>query len=119
MIDRILGGNPDVSAFNSLYKKSSFPPSYSLFVPDDSSLETLHPVELSYLETHFGRHDRANLINRHVCKDVLYTKDLIKGGNVSSLEGESIHYREDTGDLLVDDAKVTKSDIVAKNGRHP
>jgi hypothetical protein len=119
MIDWILGSNPPVSIFNSLSKKSSFPSSYSLFVPDDSSFETLHPVELSYLETHFGRRDRENLISRHVCKDVLYAKDLIKGGNVSSLEGENIHYREVSGDILVDDANITESDIVAKNGRHP
>jgi len=118
MIDWILGSNEDVSTFNSLYKKSSFPSSYSLFVPDNSSFETLHPVELSYLETHFGRHDRANLISRHACNDVLYTKDLTKGGKVSSLEGENIHYRHEDGDILVDDANITESDIVAKDGSH-
>jgi uncharacterized surface protein with fasciclin (FAS1) repeats len=118
MIDWILGSNPDVSTFNSLFKKSSFPSSYSLFVPDNSSFETLHPVELSYLETHFGQHDRANLIRRHACNDVLYAKDLIKGGKVSSLEGENIHYRAENGDILVDDANITESDIVARNGNH-
>jgi uncharacterized surface protein with fasciclin (FAS1) repeats len=118
IIDWILGSNPDVSTFNSLFKKSSFPSSYSLFVPDNSSFETLHPVELSYLETHFGRHDRMNLISRHACNDVLYAKDLIKGGKASSLEGENIHYREENGDILVDGANITESDIVAKNGNH-
>lgn len=74
---------------------------------------------MAYLETHFGRHDRANLINRHACMDVLYINDLKKGGNASSLEGEKIHYGEDAGDILVDGANVTDSDIVAKNGNPP
>ena len=117
-LDWNLENSPNLLTFNSLYKKSPFPSSHSLFVPDNSSFEALHPVELSYLETHFGRHDRANLIGRHVCEDILYTQDLKKGGKVSSLEGEYIRYREDTGDILIDDANVTESDFVSRNGSH-
>lgn len=119
IIDWIMRNNPNLTTFNSLFKMSSFPSSYSLFVPDNTSYETLHPLELAYLETHSGRHDRANLINRHACIDVLYAKDLKKGGNISSLEGEKLYYREDTGDILIDGANVTESDIVAKNGNFP
>ena len=113
-----LASNPNLSIFNSLYQKSPFPSSYSLFAPDNASFKALHPVELSYLETHFGRHDRANLISRHACADILYAKDIKEGGKVSSLEGEIIHYREDTDHLVVDDANITESDILAKNGNN-
>lgn len=53
---------------------------------------------------------------RHACNPVLYRKDLRKGGNVSSLEGEKIHYVWDTNDTLIDKANVTQADIVARNG---
>ena len=94
----------------------SLPTTYSIFVPDDTSFEELHPVELSYLKTRFAKLDRTDFLERHACHGVLYAKDLIKGGKVSSLEGESIHYKTSDGDILVDNANITQADIVARNG---
>lgn len=105
-----------MSTFNSLYKGSSFPSVYSIFVPDDTSFEELHPVEISYLKTRFAKHDRTDFLERHACHDVLYAKDLLKGGKVSSLEGETIHYKTNDSDILVDNVNVTQRDIVARNG---
>ena len=105
-----------MSTFNSLYKGLRLPSTYSIFVPDDTSFEELHPVEVSYLKTRFGKHDRTDFLGRHACHDVLYAKDLVKGGNVSSLEGETIHYKTNGSDILIDNSNVTQPDIVARNG---
>jgi uncharacterized surface protein with fasciclin (FAS1) repeats len=95
----------------------AFPKTFSLFVPDDASFDALHHVELSYLKTRFARQDRENLLYRHASKDILYTKNLRKGGNVSSLEGDKLFYKQNKEDLLVDGANITQTDIVARNGR--
>ena len=116
MVDSILGKLDSVSTFNSLFDETAFPQAYSIFVPDDDSFDELHPVELSYLKTKFGHHDRENLLYRHASRDILYGKDLKKGGNVSSLEGEKLYYKSDKHDLLVDGVNITQTDIVARNG---
>jgi uncharacterized surface protein with fasciclin (FAS1) repeats len=103
--------------YNSLHKlKDKFPSTYSLFVPDNSAFHVLHPVELAYLKTHFGRHDRKDLIHRHASKEILYNQNLKQGGNVSSLEGQRIYYKKQGNHTIVDNATITQSDIVARNG---
>jgi uncharacterized surface protein with fasciclin (FAS1) repeats len=87
-------------------------------VPNNTALDILHPVELSYLETTFGKRDRESLLLRHASLPVLYTKHLNKGGNVSSLEGEKIRYNLNDTDIFVDNANITQADIVARNGIH-
>jgi uncharacterized surface protein with fasciclin (FAS1) repeats len=120
MVESILGDLNSVSTFNSLFDGTAFPKTYSIFVPDDTSFDALQPIELSYLKTRFAHHDREHLLYRHASKDILYTKNLRKGGNVSSLEGEKLFYKQGKEDLLVDDANITQTDIVARNGRtHP
>ena len=116
ILDSILEETPSAKIFNSLYKDESFPFSYSLFLPDDSSFDVLHPVELSYLKTQHGSQDRTNLVMRHACKSVLYRKNLLKGGNVSSFEGEKFQYKRDSDDVIIDNSNVTQPDIVAQNG---
>lgn len=116
MAESIIERTGSVSTFNSLYKGTSLPSTYSIFVPDDTSFEELHPVELLYLKTQFGKQDRTDFLERHACHDVLYAKDLMKGGKVLSLEGETIHYKTDDNEILIDDANVTQADIVARNG---
>ena len=108
-----------MSKFSSLYKGTGFPSTYSIFIPDDTSFEELHPVELSYLKTRFAERDRTDLLGRHACHDILYSKDLMKAGKVASLEGETIHYKMDESDILVDNANITQGDIVARNGIPP
>jgi uncharacterized surface protein with fasciclin (FAS1) repeats len=114
--DSILGELANATTFNALFNGKSFPSVFSLFVPEDSSFDVLHPIELSYLKTRFGGDDRMNLLMRHACRPVLYRKDLLKGGNVSSLEGEKFYYKKDSNDAVVDKSNVTQADIVARNG---
>lgn len=102
--------------FNTLFKDTQFPHEYSLFVPDDSSFSTLHPVELSYLKTKFGDQDRTSLLHRHASKSILYDKDLTKIKNTTSLQGEKIHFKSTESHILVDNATLTTPDIVARNG---
>lgn len=116
MAESIIAERKSLSKFNSLYRAEKFPSSYSIFAPEDSCFDVLHPVELSYLKTRFAHQDRSNLLFRHACQDILYTKDLRKGGTISSLEGERLHYKLEEGNLLIDGANITTSDVVARNG---
>ena len=106
----------ELSTFNALYKHEDMPTTYSIFVPDDHSFKALHPVELAYLKTRFGQHDKRNLLMNHACQPILYRKDLNKGGNVSSIEGELLRYDRDENSTLIEGANVTHPDIVARNG---
>lgn len=108
-----------VSTFNGFLKDTSFPRRYSLFVPDDSSFHVLHPVELSYLKTKFGKADCTNLLYRHASKDILYGKVLKEGGNTTSLEGEKIYFKTKGSQILIDNVKLTHPDIVSTNGFSP
>ena len=115
-LETILGELSDVSTFHSLLEDVNFPSTYSIFVPANIAFQKLHPVELSYLKTLFGLHDRNNLLHRHATKEILYSKHLKKGGNTTSLEGETLHFKQSDDDILIDFANVTESDIVARNG---
>ena len=105
-----------MSTYTSLLKDVELPLTYSVFLPENTAFDVLHPVELSYLQTRFGRNDRAHLLHRHVAKEILYRKNLKKGGTTYSLEGEKIRYELSDGDILVDGANITQGDIVARNG---
>ena|SRR5436305_1611610 len=110
----------DLSIFQELFFKEPIsPPSYSLFVPDNSAFEILHPAELSYLKTPFAKQDRINLVRRHASTNITYVKNLVLGGSIPSLEGERIHYKQREDDIFVDGANITQTDIVARNGISP
>jgi len=122
----IVGSNLDniksASTFNTLFKDTSFPREYSLFVPDDSSFDALHPVEISYLKSKFGEKDRTALVLRHTSKEILYRKNFQErgnatGGNTTSLEGEKIHFTSNNSQIKIDKATLTYPDIVCNNGR--
>ena len=115
-LDRNLEKTQSLSEFNSLFKNKAFPATYSLFVPEDSAFKVFHPVELSYLKTRFGAEDRTNLISRHATKGVLYVNDLEENGTCPSIEGEIIRFRSKNGSLLVNNANITRRDVVARNG---
>src|SRR5579859_2204801 len=110
----------DLSTFQELFSKEQIlPPSYSLFVPDNSAFEILHPAELSYLKTPFAKQDRINLVHRHASTNITYVKNLVLGGSIPSLEGERMHYKQREEDIFVDGANITQTDIVARNGNLP
>jgi len=109
------------STFNTLFKDTSFPREYSLFVPDDSSFDILHPVEISYLKTKFGEQDRTALLHRHTSEEILYRKNFQErgnatGGNTTSLEGEKINFTTNNSQIRIDNATLTHPDIVCNNG---
>ena len=124
----IVGSNLDKmkssSTFNTLFRDTSFPREYSLFVPDDSSFDILHPVEISYLKTKFGEQDRTALLHRHTSKEILYRKNFqghsnATGGNTTSLEGEKISFTSNNSQIRIDNATLTHPDIVCNNGGSP
>lgn len=107
----------DLSTFQELFfKETILPPSYSIFVPDNSAFDILHPAELSYLKTPFAKQDRINLVHRHASTNITYVKNLVLGGSIPSLEGEIMHYKQREEDIFVDGANITQKDIVARNG---
>jgi Fasciclin domain len=109
----------EISIFQELFKQTALPSSYSIFVPDNSAFEVLHPAELSYLRTSFGKQDRTHLVHRHASNNITYLKNLANGGSIPSLEGERLHYKQREKDIFVDGANITQPDIVARNGPSP
>jgi uncharacterized surface protein with fasciclin (FAS1) repeats len=116
IVESIIENTTSLSTFNSLFMQKTFPNFYSLFVPDDSSFDVLHRVELSYLKTRFGEEDRSALLFRHASRNITYGQDLKQGSKIPSLQGEDIHCTLRDHDILVDGANVTQRDIVARNG---
>ena len=115
-IETMVEKNKELSSFETLFKTLSFPRTYSLFAPDNNAFDTLHPLEVSYLQTRFGQQDRAELVFRHATDKIMYLQDFKTGGNATSLQGEPLTFSKHNKTILVDGANITHTNIVARNG---
>lgn len=115
-VENILEDTPDVSIIHSLLQGVDFPRTYSMFAAANTAFDVLHPMELSYLQTRFAQQDREKLLWRHTTKEILYSPHLKKGGNTTSIEGETIQYGYVDDEILIDSANVTVQNVVARNG---
>jgi len=89
---------------------------FTLFAPTSNAIKKLDDVQIRYLRHDLGRNDLAITFHHHIHSGTLYIKDIHRGTNsVSTLEGQDLTVTLDDK-LLVDNAEVKTSDILASNG---
>jgi uncharacterized surface protein with fasciclin (FAS1) repeats len=89
------------------------PGPYTVFAPTDAAFAKIPKADLDALLS-----DKAKLtevLTYHVVPGKVMAKD-VKPGAVETVEGSSITVKADGGKVMVNNATVTKTDIVADNG---
>jgi uncharacterized surface protein with fasciclin (FAS1) repeats len=89
------------------------PGPYTVFAPTDAAFAKIPKADLDALLS-----DKAKLtevLTYHVVPGKVMAKD-VKPGAVETVEGSYVTVKADGGKVMVNDATVTKTDIVADNG---
>jgi uncharacterized surface protein with fasciclin (FAS1) repeats len=89
------------------------PGPFTVFAPTDAAFAKIPKADLEALLS-----DKAKLtrvLTYHVVPGQVMAKD-VKPGQVKTAEGQSLTVKADGGKVTVDNATVTKTDIVADNG---
>ena len=87
---------------------------YTLFAPTDEAFAKIPKATLNAL-----LQDKAKLkkvLLYHVVKGKVMAAQAAQLDSAETVEGQPISIRSQGGDVLINNAKVTKTDIVARNG---
>ncbi|KAG0086977.1 hypothetical protein BGZ93_011229 [Podila epicladia] len=89
---------------------------FTVFAPTGGALQKLNEIQVQYLKHPEGHHDLKITFHHHIHSGTLYKHDIPMGStSVSTLEGQDLMvYLDDK--LLVDNAEVEQTDILASNG---
>lgn len=89
---------------------------FTLFAPTSDAIKKLDDAQARYLRHEQGLDDLTITFNHHIHAGTLYKKDIHRGtSSVSTLEGQELLISLDDK-LLVDNAEVERTDILASNG---
>ena len=86
---------------------------YTVFAPTDAAFAKLPPGTLEALLNDKAK--LAEVLTYHVVPGKVKSGD-IKPGAVKTVQGQSVQLSTKGGAVMVNDAKVTKADIMASNG---
>ncbi|HKO88505.1 MAG TPA: fasciclin domain-containing protein [Burkholderiales bacterium] len=87
---------------------------YTVFAPTDAAFAKLPPGTLTVLLK--DKEQLTRVLTYHVVSGKVMAAD-VKPGEVKTVEGQSLDVSVKNGNVMIDeDAKVTKTDIVASNG---
>ncbi|KAF9426332.1 hypothetical protein BGZ76_002810 [Entomortierella beljakovae] len=92
------------------------PQPFTLFAPTSDALKKLNDIQFRYLSHERGHKDLEATFHHHIHTGTLYKQDIQPGSSsVSTMEGQDLLVNLDDK-LLVDNAEVEKTDILAANG---
>jgi len=89
---------------------------FTVFAPTD---EAFAKLPAGTVETLLKPENRAKLqaiLTYHVVPGRVLAKDVVGLSSAKTVQGQSIRVKTADGAVMVDDAKVVKTDILAKNG---
>ena len=86
---------------------------YTVFAPTDEAFAKIPAEDLNALLK--DKEALTKVLTYHVVSGKVMASDVVNLKSAPSVEGQSIAIRTDNG-VMVDNAKVTKTDIVASNG---
>ena len=89
------------------------PGPFTVFAPTDAAFAKIPKADLDALLANKAK--LTAVLTYHVVAGKVMAKD-VKAGPVKSVEGKSFMVKIDAGKVMVDNALVTKTDIVADNG---
>ncbi|KAF9425738.1 hypothetical protein BGZ94_007278 [Podila epigama] len=89
---------------------------FTLFAPTVDALRKLNDIQVRYLQHEEGRQDLKITFHHHIHSGTLYKHDIPEGATgVSTVEGQDLMIYRDNR-VMVDNAEVEKTDILASNG---
>lgn len=86
---------------------------FTVFAPTDAAFAKLPPGALDALVKDKAK--LASVLTYHVVPGKVMAAE-VKPGNVKTVQGKSLNVSTQGGAVMVNDAKVTKTDITASNG---
>jgi uncharacterized surface protein with fasciclin (FAS1) repeats len=92
------------------------PGPFTVFAPTDEAFAKLPPGTLANLLKPENRGQLRKILTYHVVAGEVTAKDAVKLDSAKTLEGGSVTIRAANGGVMVNNAHVTKADIVASNG---
>ncbi|MDZ4772432.1 MAG: fasciclin domain-containing protein [Planctomycetota bacterium] len=89
---------------------------FTVFAPTDEAFASLPKGTVEGLLKPENREKLAALLKHHVVKGRVFADAAGKGANVTTLAGTAVKTRSADGQVFVNEARVVKADIDAKNG---
>lgn len=92
------------------------PGPFTVFAPTDEAFAKLPPGTLESLLKPENTAKLRSILTYHVVAGNVLAKDVLKLHSANTVEGQSLAIKTVHGEVMVDGAHVTKTDIVASNG---
>jgi uncharacterized surface protein with fasciclin (FAS1) repeats len=92
------------------------PGPFTVFAPTDEAFAKLPAGTLESLLKPENKTKLQSILTYHVVPGKVMAGDVMKLDSAKTVEGQSIAIQKKNGDVMVDNARVTKTDIVASNG---
>ena len=89
---------------------------FTVFAPTDEAFASLPKGTIESLLEPKNKDRLAALLKYHVVSSRVFSDAAAKGAVVATLQGREIRTRSEKGQVFVNDARVVKADIDAKNG---
>ncbi len=92
------------------------PGPFTVFAPTDDAFAKLPAGTLENLLKPENKEQLQNILKYHVVPGRVMAEDVVKLTSAKTAEGQSIAIKTMNGKVMVDNAHVTKTDIVTSNG---
>ena len=92
------------------------PGPFTVFAPTDEAFAKLPPGTLESLLKPENKTKLQSILTYHVVAGRVMFPDVVKLTSAKTVEGSSIAIKAENGGVMVNNAHVTKADIVASNG---
>ena len=92
------------------------PGPFTVFAPTDEAFAKLPAGTLESLLKPENRARLQSILTYHVVPGKVMSQDVVKLHSAKTVEGETIAIKTMNGSVMINNARVTKADIVASNG---
>lgn len=89
---------------------------FTVFAPTDEAFAKLPAGTVESLLKPENKQKLIAILTYHVVPGAVMAKDVVKIKSAKTVQGQSITVKTAGGAVMVDNAKVTKTDIIARNG---
>ena len=89
---------------------------FTVFAPTDAAFAKLPEGTLEDLLEPENKADLQKILKYHVVSGEVMAADVVKLDSAETLQGKKLSITVDDGTVMVDEAKVTKTDIECSNG---
>jgi len=89
---------------------------FTVFAPTDDAFKKLPPGTLEDLLKPENKEKLKGILTYHVVAGKVMAKDVVKMKSAKTVNGQSVTISMKDKNVMVDNAKVTKTDIVCSNG---